>query len=289
MSLPEAIETAVQREMLQVALHNSARSVILLTVAVAFVAWLGWQGGHGWSAGMMVVMGLGVAGWRWALNRRHGSQTALAPEQIASVVRQLEGNALLVGLMWCLATVVIYPTLRGTTATVYVVIVAGSVATAAFFMSMAGRSFLLFSVLQLGSLMVVSLPLFALSLALDGPDAVAQALTHPTVPAVLSTIYTAWLASLVGYGIWNTLLAHHPAAAVVPFTMLVPVVGLTTAWLVQGEVPNGWESVGGALLLLGVAVTTGVLGPRSRLGPRVGPGVEPPGREPAGGDPTPAR
>ena len=157
MSLPEAIETAVQREMLQVALHNSARSVILLTVAVAFVAWLGWQGGHGWSAGMMVVMGLGVAGWRWALNRRHGSQTALAPEQIASVVRQLEGNALLVGLMWCLATVVIYPTLRGTTATVYVVIVAGSVATAAFFMSMAGRSFLLFSVLQLGSLMVVSL------------------------------------------------------------------------------------------------------------------------------------
>ena len=157
MSLPEAIETAVQREMLQVALHNSARSVILLTVAVAFVAWLGWQGGHGWSAGMMVVMGVGVAGWRWALNRRHGSQTALAPEQIASVVRQLEGNALLVGLMWCLATVVIYPTLRGTTATVYVVIVAGSVATAAFFMSMAGRSFLLFSVLQLGSLMVVSL------------------------------------------------------------------------------------------------------------------------------------
>lgn len=70
MSLPEAIETAVQREMLQVALHNSARSVILLTVAVAFVAWLGWQGGHGWSAGMMVVMGLGVAGWRWALDRK---------------------------------------------------------------------------------------------------------------------------------------------------------------------------------------------------------------------------
>lgn len=143
--------------------------------------------------------------------------------------------------------------------------------------------------LTVWSATVVPLPLFALSLALDGPEAVVHALTHPTVPAVLSTIYTAWLASLVGYGIWNTLLAHHPAAAVVPFTMLVPVVGLTTAWLVQGEVPNGWESVGGALLLLGVAVTTGVLGPRRRLGPRVGPGVEPPGREPAGGDPTPAR
>ena len=51
----------VYKRQLQVALHNSARSVILLTVAVAFVAWLGWQGGHGWSAGMMVVMGLGLS------------------------------------------------------------------------------------------------------------------------------------------------------------------------------------------------------------------------------------
>lgn len=109
------------------------------------------------------------------------------------------------------------------------------------------------------SALVVPIPLLVLSLAIDGPDAVAHALTHLTVPAVLSTLYTAWLASLVGYGIWNTLLARHPTAAVVPYTMLVPVVGLSTAWLVQGEAPNGWEAAGGALLLLGVAITTGVL------------------------------
>ena len=89
---------------------------------------------------------------------------------------------------------------------------------------------------------------------------------------MLSTLYTAWLASLLGYGIWNTLLARHPAAAVVPYAMLVPVVGLTTAWLVQGEVPTAWEAAGGAVLLLGVAVTTGVL----RLRPRR-PGGPPPG------------
>ncbi len=128
---------------------------------------------------------------------------------------------------------------------------------------------------------VVPLPLFVLALLLDGPEAVANALTHPTVPAVLSTLYTAWLASLVGYGIWNTLLARHPAAAVVPFTMLVPVVGLTTAWLVQGEVPNGWETVGGALLLLGVAVTTGVLDPRRLRRPPSAAAERPPPR-PAG-------
>jgi O-acetylserine/cysteine efflux transporter len=135
---------------------------------------------------------------------------------------------------------------------------------------------------------VVPVPLFALSLVVDGPDAVGHALTHPSVPALLSTAYTAWLASLVGYGIWNTLLARHPAAAVVPYAMLVPVVGLTTAWLVQGETPNAWEAVGGGVLLLGVAVTTGVLKPRRRT-PRPGipgPAVDPSDAEPAR---TPAR
>ena len=143
--------------------------------------------------------------------------------------------------------------------------------------------------LTVWSATIVPLPLFALSLAIDGPDAVAHALTHPTVAAVLSTLYTAWLASLVGYGIWNTLLARHPAAAVVPFAMLVPVVGLTTAWLVQGEVPNAWEAAGGGLLLLGVAITTGVL--RPRLSPSSSPGTGAgAGAEPAAGaGPTPAR
>ena len=128
---------------------------------MVFVAWLGWQAGDWPSAAVTIGLGLAVAVWRWLLDRRHGSQPALSPAEITSVVRQLEGNAVLVGVMWCVATVFIYPTLRDTTATVYVVIVCGSVATAAFFMSIAGRSFLLLSVLQLGSLVVVSL--------IDGP------------------------------------------------------------------------------------------------------------------------
>ncbi|QJW37921.1 EamA family transporter [Cellulosimicrobium protaetiae] len=109
------------------------------------------------------------------------------------------------------------------------------------------------------SALVVPVPMLGLSLALDGPDAVGHALTHLTLAPVLSTLYTAWLASLVGYGIWNTLLARYPASAVVPFTMLVPPVGMLAAWVVLDEVPNTAELVGGAVLLLGVATTTGVL------------------------------
>ena len=115
------------------------------------------------------------------------------------------------------------------------------------------------------SALVVPVPMLGLSLALDGPDAVGHALTHLTLAPVLSTLYTAWLASLVGYGIWNTLLARYPASAVVPFTMLVPPVGMLAAWLVLDEVPNAAEVVGGVVLLLGVATTTGAR--RRRPGP----------------------
>ncbi|PTU56199.1 EamA family transporter [Sphaerisporangium cinnabarinum] len=120
------------------------------------------------------------------------------------------------------------------------------------------------------SALVVPVPMLGLSLALDGPDAVGHALTHLTLAPVLSTLYTAWLASLVGYGIWNTLLARYPASAVVPFTMLVPPVGMLAAWLVLDEVPNAAEVVGGVVLLLGVATTTGVLGRRRSPGAAAG-------------------
>ncbi|MGV8852955.1 MAG: EamA family transporter [Rhodoglobus sp.] len=113
--------------------------------------------------------------------------------------------------------------------------------------------------LTVWSALVVPVPMVLLALALNGADAVGFALTHLTVPQLLSTAYTAWLASLVGYGIWNTLLARHSASAVVPFTMLVPIVGMVTAWLVLGEVPTLAEAGGGVMLLLGVAITTGLL------------------------------
>ena len=104
--------------------------------------------------------------------------------------------------------------------------------------------------------LVVPVPAVLLSLVVDGPAEVGHALTHLPVSALWATAYTAYLASLVGYGLWNHLLGRHPAAAVVPFALLVPVVGMLAAWVVQGEQPNAAETVGGLLLLVGVAATS---------------------------------
>jgi O-acetylserine/cysteine efflux transporter len=106
------------------------------------------------------------------------------------------------------------------------------------------------------SALVVPVPAFALSLLVDGPDAVGRALTHPTAAAVFATLYTAYGASLLGYAIWNSLLARYPAGAVVPYILLVPVVGIAAAWIVQGEGPDAVELAGGAVMLAGVAAAT---------------------------------
>jgi two-component system, sensor histidine kinase len=153
----DGIDTAIQREVLQVALRNSARSVPLVMVAVLFVAWLGWQAGAREAAVVAVLLGSAVSVWRRRLNRRWGSSPQHPIEQIKAVVRQLEANAILAGLLWAVTTFFIYPRLQGLTVTVYVVVLCGSVAVAAFFMSMAGRSFMLLIALQLGSMTVVSL------------------------------------------------------------------------------------------------------------------------------------
>lgn len=108
--------------------------------------------------------------------------------------------------------------------------------------------------LTVWSALVVPLPLFLLSLLLDGPHAVGTALVDFSWKAALSSLYTAGLASLVGYAVFNNLLARYVAASVVPWVLLAPVVAMASAWLLLDQQPNAAELSGGLLLLAGVMV-----------------------------------
>jgi|GEM_PF-189663 len=108
--------------------------------------------------------------------------------------------------------------------------------------------------LTVWSALVVPLPLALLSLALDGPRSFSTAAGAFGWEAAVSTLYTAGLASLVGYGIFNGLLSRNPSAAVVPWILLVPPVAIGSAWLLLDEQPTAAELAGGAVLVLGVLV-----------------------------------
>ncbi|NUT59448.1 MAG: EamA family transporter, partial [Agromyces sp.] len=104
------------------------------------------------------------------------------------------------------------------------------------------------------SALVVPLPVLALSLLLDGPAAVGEAFATIGWETIVSVGFTAGMASLVGYTIWNVLLGKYPAALVAPFALLTPPIGLAAAALALGQVPNALELAGSALLVGGVAV-----------------------------------
>ena len=103
---------------------------------------------------------------------------------------------------------------------------------------------------------VPPIPMFALSLALEGPQqissALAESFTLEVLPAWAGLFYTVVFGTIIGSGIWVWLMRRHPAGVVAPFSMLVPIVGIVAAWLVLGEVPTGLELVGGVLVIGGV-------------------------------------
>ena len=104
------------------------------------------------------------------------------------------------------------------------------------------------------SALVVPVPALALSVLLDGPAEVARAMAGFGWHAGLSTLYTAGLASLVGYAVFNSLLGRNASAHVVPWVLLAPVVAMGSAWLLLGQRPGLGETAGGVLLVAGVLV-----------------------------------
>ncbi len=154
--IQETIETAARREMLRLALLGASGSAALLVVASVFIAWLGYKHAALQVAAGVVALGLASGVWRWALKARFLGPNGLDVSKLRQVVFLLEANAGLTGLMWILATFSIYPRLTGMEQALYVIIACGSIATAATFMSMAGRSFYILMACQVGSLVLVS-------------------------------------------------------------------------------------------------------------------------------------
>ncbi|MGZ0068762.1 EamA family transporter [Microbacterium arborescens] len=110
--------------------------------------------------------------------------------------------------------------------------------------------------LTVWSALVVPVPALGLALVFEGPEAIGAGLAGFGIRALVSTVYTAGLCTLVGYAIFNGLLARNPSAAVVPWVLLAPVVAMVAAAALLGQIPAPAEIVGGAVLVAGVLVTT---------------------------------
>ena len=106
---------------------------------------------------------------------------------------------------------------------------------------------------------VPPVPLFLMALAAEGPrigPALSGALAPQAIPATLGLLYIVIFATVIGYGIWNTLMSRYPASEVAPWSMLVPVVGIASSWAMLDERPHLAELVAGALVIGGVILAS---------------------------------
>ncbi|WP_328452232.1 EamA family transporter [Streptomyces sp. NBC_00386] len=100
------------------------------------------------------------------------------------------------------------------------------------------------------------LPLLGLSLLTEGPSRDLDALRALDWQGAGVVVYVAWITTVFGFGAWGWLLHRHPASTVAPFSLLVPVFGMSSAALFLHESVGPLRWAAAALLVGGVALTS---------------------------------
>jgi O-acetylserine/cysteine efflux transporter len=102
------------------------------------------------------------------------------------------------------------------------------------------------------SSLVPIIPFTLLSLAFDDP-ATRWRWTGAPWSTWLSLAYLGWFATILAYALWTGLLKRHPLNRVAPFSLAVPVVGISSGMLVLGDSISGWQWAGIALVVAALA------------------------------------
>ena len=117
------------------------------------------------------------------------------------------------------------------------------------------------------SALIPIVPFMAASLILDGPDVMLNSLVNIDLTTILSLIYLAFVATIIGYGIWGSLLGRYETWRVAPLSLLVAVVGLASAAVLLDEKLSVLQLLGAVLIMAGLYIN--VFGLRVRRAMRV--------------------
>jgi O-acetylserine/cysteine efflux transporter len=110
--------------------------------------------------------------------------------------------------------------------------------------------------------LVPPLPALAVSIAFEGGEGILGTVAAASWLSIGSAVYLGALATTLAYAIWSHLLRRHSTAAVAPFALLAPCVGVVASAIVFGERFDPVRYIGMAGIALGLAI---IVLPWSRL------------------------
>ncbi len=106
------------------------------------------------------------------------------------------------------------------------------------------------------SSLVSPIPLFILSLTFEGWGNIQTAMTSLTLTGIGAIAFLVYVSTTLAFGSWSWLISKYSASIVAPFSLLVPVFGLASAYYLIGETIALPEAIGSALLVLALGVNT---------------------------------
>ncbi len=104
------------------------------------------------------------------------------------------------------------------------------------------------------SALVPTAAFFVASFCIEGQEQITNSLINIEWHNVFSIIYLSLLATIVGYGGWSYLLSRYETSLVAPLSLLVPVFGLLSAWVLLGESLSMYQIIGVIVIALGLVI-----------------------------------
>lgn len=99
----------------------------------------------------------------------------------------------------------------------------------------------------------IAFPFMAvISLLWEGPTLIQTSLQHVSWITIAAIIYIVYISTHVGYGTWGFLLKTYPTATVVPFTLLIPVVGFLSSAIFLHEELAPWKLLASLFVMSGL-------------------------------------
>ncbi|WP_353505435.1 EamA family transporter [Microbulbifer variabilis] len=99
--------------------------------------------------------------------------------------------------------------------------------------------------------LVPPIPLFVFSYFLESQEPLTLIISA-NQKTWLSLAFASYISTLIAFAFSGRLLRSHPAAAVTPFALLIPVVGIITSCIILDEKLQTIEIIGFALIMAGL-------------------------------------
>lgn len=102
--------------------------------------------------------------------------------------------------------------------------------------------------------LIPPIPMFLAAYLFEGGAALQQTCLSLSSTSLWCLLFTGGASTLIGATLWGTLLRTYDATKVAPFSLLIPVFGISSAWLILGEKLTNITVIACGLVFLGLVV-----------------------------------